>query len=133
MHSRIGLLGAVMLGLGASHSGAQAQASVTPVGVWRGTSRCTVRPSPCNDESAVYRISQMKTADSVAIDGRKIVRGEEEEMGILTCRYTAQNAQLTCAIGQGVFRFTVRGDSLVGDLRLNDNTRFREIRLKRTP
>src|SRR6185503_8713870 len=57
--------------------------TVTPVGVWRGTSLCLVRPSACNDEIVVYRITPTKSADSLAMDARKIVRGGEQEMGVL--------------------------------------------------
>jgi hypothetical protein len=72
-------------------------------------------------------------ADSVAIDARKIVRGEEQEMGVLGCRATPPSAQLTCGVPLGIWHFTVRNDSLVGELRLTDNTRFREVRTKRAP
>ena len=34
---------------------------ITPIGILRGTSVCLVRPSACNDESVVYRITLMKT------------------------------------------------------------------------
>jgi hypothetical protein len=75
----------------------------------------------------------MKAADSVALDARKIVRGEEQDMGVLACRVVAATAQVTCSIPQGVWRFTVRDDSLAGELRLPDNTRFRDARAKRAP
>jgi hypothetical protein len=104
-----------------------------PVGTWRGTSVCLVRPSSCNDEVVVYRITRMKRADSLALDGRKIVRGEEQEMGVLGCRLGPQSGQLTCTIPQGVWSFTARGDSLTGELRHSDNTRFREVRATRAP
>ena len=89
-----------------------------------------VRPSACNDEIVVYRITQT-TVDSVAVDARKIVRGEEQEMGILTCRVVLQFGQVTCAMPQGIWHFTVRGDSLIGELRLADNTKYREVRTMR--
>jgi len=117
-------------------SGARAQttsqqsAAASPVGVWRGTSTCPVRPSSCNDEVVVYRITRT-TGDSVAFDGRKVVRGEEQEMGVLGCRVAPAN-QLTCVIPQGVWRFTVRADSLVGELRHPDNTKFRDVRASRS-
>jgi hypothetical protein len=49
--------------------------------MWHGTSVCLVHPSSCNDEIGVHRITQMKAADSVAVDARKVLRGEEQEMG----------------------------------------------------
>src|SRR5882672_5493854 len=85
-----------------------------PLGVWRGTSSCLVRPSACNDESVVYRITRSKSSDSVAIDGRRIANGQEVEMGVLTCHVATPGTQLTCTIPSGVWRFTIRGDSLVG-------------------
>ena len=102
------------------------------VGVWRGTSLCQVRPSPCNDEVVVYRITATTTRDSLSLDGRKIVNGQEEQMGVLGCRLDAPSAQLTCAMPNGVWRFTIRGDSLVGDLRLPDGTKFRDVRTARS-
>lgn len=107
--------------------------STTPVGTWRGESLCLVRPSACNDEVVVYRITPMKSADSVAFDARKIVRGEEQEMGVLACRLVPPSGQLTCTMAQGIWHFTVRGDSLTGELRLLDSTRYREVRTIRAP
>ena len=103
------------------------------VGTWRGTSACLVRPSACNDETVVYRITPMKAADSLAMDARKIVRGEEQAMGVLACHVVPPGDQLTCTIPQGVWHFRVRNDSLTGEFRLPDNTRFRDVRTKRAP
>ena len=116
-----------------AQSPAQPPAPVSPVGIWRGASVCLVRPSACNDEIVVYRITPMKTADSLALDARKIVRGEEQEMGVLGCRLVPLSGELTCIIPQGVWRFTVRNDSLTGELRLVDHTRYRDVRTIRAP
>ena len=118
---------------------AHAQAPVrtdvaSAVGTWRGTSTCLVRPSSCNDEVVVYRITRRDARDSVALDARKIVRGQEEEMGVLDCGVATEGSvdtSLTCAMRNGVWRFTVRRDSLVGELRLPDSTRFRDVRTAR--
>ena len=116
-----------------AQSPSQQPAAMTPVGIWRGTSVCLVRPSACNDEIVVYRIAQTKAADSVTLDARKIVRGEEQEMGVLTCHFTSPNGPLTCAIPRGTWQFRVRNDSLVGELRLSNNTKFRDVRTTRAP
>ena len=108
-------------------------AATTPVGTWRGTSVCLVRPSACHDEIVVYRIARTKVADSLTLDARKIVGGEEQDMGVLTCRFTSPDGPLTCAIPQGTWQFLIRNDSLVGELRLPDNTRFRDVRTIRSP
>ena len=108
-----------------------ATAAPSALGVWRGTSVCLVRPSPCNDEIVVYRISRLRTSDTLSIDANKMVNGQEVEMGVLTCRPGPTSAQLTCAMRNGVWHFSVRGDSLVGELRLPDSRKFRDVRTAR--
>jgi hypothetical protein len=81
-----------------AQSTAQPPARRDPVGVWRGQSVCLVRPSACHDEIVVYRITPMKAADSVAIDARKIVNGQEEEMGVLSCHVAPSSRQITRAV-----------------------------------
>jgi hypothetical protein len=103
-----------------------------PVGVWRGTSLCRLRPSACKDESVVYRITRVNASDSLSIDARKIVNGQEEDMGVLACLPGASVAQITCTMPNGVWRFTIRGDSLVGELRLPDNRKFRDVSTARS-
>jgi len=107
-------------------------AAASPVGVWRGTSLCKVRPSPCHDEIVVYRITRVNASDSLSLDGRKIVNGQEEETGVLDCRLAASGAQFTCTMANGVWHFAIRGDSLVGELRLPDNTKYRDINTARS-
>jgi len=131
----IRLTGLVVVSMLARGAGAQSPspqpAAATPVGTWRGTSVCLVRPSACNDEIVVYRIAHTNAADSLTVDARKIVRGEEQEMGVLTCRFASPNGPLTCVMPQGTWQFRVRNDSLVGELRLADNTKFRDVRTVR--
>ncbi|PYP81052.1 MAG: hypothetical protein DMD35_03190 [Gemmatimonadetes bacterium] len=109
----------------------QTPSAANPVGVWRGTSSCTVRPSPCKDEIAVYRITRT-THDSVSLDARKLVGGREEAMGVLAC-LAAPRGQITCTMPNGVWHFTIRRDSLVGELRLMNDTKYRDVRAARSP
>ena len=116
-------------------SGVSAQAPAAapnPVGEWRGTSLCRVRPSPCKDENVVYRITRVNASDTLSLDARKIVNGQEEEMGVLECRFATAGARLTCTMPNGVWHFEIRGDSLVGELRLPDNRKFRDINTARS-
>lgn len=131
MTYRIAYLAAIITGVLARHMPAQTAHS-DPVGTWRGTSLCQVRPSACHDEHVVYRISRTTTRDSLTMDGRKIVNGAEVEMGVLGCRFDAPTARLTCPIPNGVWQFTIRGDSLVGELRLPDGTKVRDVRTGRS-
>jgi hypothetical protein len=133
MNRRSFYIALVALVVLARRGSAQASAEGSnPVGVWRGTSLCLVRPSACNDEVVVYRISRMRTSDSVSVDARKIVNAKEEEMGVLRCRLASLNASVACAIPNAVWRFTIRGDSLVGELRRSDSTKFRDVRAARS-
>jgi hypothetical protein len=126
----------ILLGVTCSLApGALAQApaaSGDPVGVWRGTSLCLVRPSACKDEIAVYRITRVNASDSLSLDGRKVVNGREEEMGVFGCRFTPVGARLTCTMPNGVWHFAIHGDSLTGELRLPDNRKFRDVRTVRS-
>jgi hypothetical protein len=111
-------------------SGVAAQAPAptpNPVGEWRGTSLCRLRPSACKDENVVYRITRVNASDTLSLDARKIVNGQEEEMGVLECRFAAAGARITCTMPNGVWHFDIRGDSLVGELRLPDNRKFRDV------
>ena len=45
----------------------------------------------------------MKTSDSLSVDARKIVNGQEEQMGILGCRLATSGAQFTCSMPNGVW------------------------------
>jgi hypothetical protein len=40
-----------------------------------------MRPSPCNDENVVYRITRVKATDSISVDARKIVNAQERGDG----------------------------------------------------
>ncbi len=131
MAIRIHLVGVALALTLAGKTSAQSSAAANPIGTWRGTSTCLVHPSPCNDEIVVYRITPMKSPDSVSLAAFKIVRGQEEDMGVLNCLFTVKDGQLACAIPRGVWHFTVRGDSLTGELRRTDNTKFRDVRATR--
>ena len=91
-----------------------------------------MQPSACHDESVVYRITRVNATDSLWLDGRRIVNGQEVEMGILGCGFDARAGRVTCKMPQGVWRFTIRGDSLVGELRRPDSTKFRDVRTVRS-
>ena len=76
--SFIAFAAALLLAHGAS---AQAPAPApSHVGVWRGTSLCQVRPSPCKDEIVVYRITRVNVSDTLSVDARKIVNEQEDEI-----------------------------------------------------
>jgi hypothetical protein len=100
------------------------------VGVWRGTSLCTVRPSPCNDETVVYYVSGTDR-DHLLWDAKRIVDGKEVDMGQAECQLVPAEHQVVCTIGRGVFVFAVDGNQMHGRLDLRDGTRYRVIEVER--
>ncbi|HKC36647.1 MAG TPA: hypothetical protein VKB95_11315 [Chitinophagaceae bacterium] len=56
-------------------------------GVWKGTSLCQVKNSPCHDEVVVYHISKDSTGKSYEVVANKIVDGKEEYMGTIPFTY----------------------------------------------
>ena len=56
-------------------------------GVWKGTSLCQVKNSPCHDEIVVYHISKDSTGRSYEMIANKIVNGKEEYMGTIPFTY----------------------------------------------
>ena len=103
-----------------------------PLGTWRGSSRCVVRPSDCTDETIVYRIVRKGINDSLSVDARKVVDEREQEAGLLACQLNAPRAYITCLVPEGRWRFTVRHDSLIGQLRLLNGTWVRELHAVRS-
>ena len=68
-------------------------------------------------------------------DGRVIPDYYTAAMGDYAERppmFHAPDARLTCSTPNGVWHFTVRGDSLVGELRLPDGNKFRDVRAVRS-
>jgi hypothetical protein len=103
------------------------------VGEWRGTSLCQVRPSPCNDEQAVYMIEGGGSAYVVHFG--KVVRGKPEEFGAMPGSFDAKSGQLI-VVGHGrggdfIWKMQAKGDHLTGVLRKPDGTVYRKADLKR--
>jgi hypothetical protein len=102
-------------------------------GVWRGTSQCLVKNSPCQDETNVYRISavpgknyRFKVAESKVVDGQEVAMGPA-----LNWDYDPRAHTLTFAVGNGHFWLKVDGDKMDGGLMLADMTVYRKIHLER--
>src|SRR3954465_3367428 len=90
------------------------------IGVWKGTSLCQVKNSPCHDETVVYYISKVG-ADSFSIRANKIVNGIEEEMGIIPGTFNSKQRELTCSPRPNtVWKFKLTGRKLEGTLYQNE-------------
>src|SRR5579864_6661220 len=94
--------GVIVLFLVTSQVWPQAPGTATLVGSWEGESKCTVPDSPCHDEHALYRITaDKKNPAQLNIDGYKVVDGSPQFMGVLSCRYHAEKAILSCTGNTG--------------------------------
>jgi hypothetical protein len=132
---RVSLLALAVIPFLASTAGAQLVAApdASPIGTWRGTSRCVVRQPGCEEAAIVYRIALKGRNDSLAIETRKVVDGREEDAGLLACLLNASRAYITCAVPEGKWRMRVRHDSLVGQMRLRDGTWLLDVQAVRSP
>lgn len=93
------------------------------VGAWHGTSLCVDKQvdRACHDEEALYVIdSAAGPRGPVRWVGDKIVNGVRENMAISRVTYDTTSGTWFWDLNNrvpGRFSFSVRGDSLVGDLR----------------
>jgi hypothetical protein len=86
----------------------------TPAGTWRGTSICTPGHPACHDEVVVYRIRA--AGERFEISASKIVQGQEEFMGDITCDYAAATHALSCPMSYGTWNFSIDGQTMTGTL-----------------
>lgn len=101
-------------------------------GLWKGSSICQVKNSPCHDEIIVYHVSKSKNINSYIIQMNKIVNGAEEEMGSLVFAYNDSLHKLSCTMSDrpkaGYWEFVVTGNKMTGKLWLdNHQTLYRII------
>jgi len=59
-------------------------------GIWKGTSLCQIKNSPCHDEVVVYHISKDSTGRSYEVIANKIVDGKEDYMGTIPFTYDSK-------------------------------------------
>jgi len=112
-------------------SGTISKSDKGPVGIWRGESRCVVKPSACNDETALYRIAA-KAADRVVVSAGKLVNGREASMGSSECSYLVKTHLIDCSLPNGSsVHLEVKGDTIEGTYTLRDGSLWRKISLHR--
>lgn len=124
----------------------------TLVGTWRGTSICRPVGKPaCHDETAVYHFRRADTltvpradrsgasggmTERLVLQGNKVVKGVEEEMGTMECSYDPTSGDLLCPMRDWRWVFhaaTERGGvTLTGTLRNPAGVIWRDIRVTRS-
>ena len=105
-------------------------------GIWKGTSLCQVKPSPCHDENVVYHISRSANAKTYTMQANKIVNGAEEEMGVFDAGYDETKHTLTITMKDkqgraGLWLFKIDGTQMHGTLTIDNKTLFRIIEVKK--
>ncbi|MEO7982801.1 MAG: hypothetical protein ABI688_01845 [Bacteroidota bacterium] len=102
------------------------------IGTWKGTSICQVRPSACNDEIAVYRISKGEKPGTYHIVMNKVIKDKEEDMAEYDYSFDAKRNSLYCYDEQHkiTLKFTVKGIHMEGVLLFGGNV-YRIIKLKK--
>lgn len=115
-------------------SAAQAISVDTSVvcGIWKGTSLCQVKPSPCNDEVVVYYIKAGAKENEFTIIMNKIVSGKEEDMAVIPATFDLKTQRLTGIMkGYAAWNFTVKDKIIEGTLLLPDGTVYRLIHVEK--
>lgn len=108
-----------------------AAVAANPVGDWRGPSTCLVRPSPCHDEDALYRVTR-PAPDRVHLQVHKYVNGEPAMFSEDDCGYDAKRGAIHCALpNESTIQLQINGDAMDGNLTQKDGTKYRAMHLRR--
>ena len=65
-------------------------------GVWKGSSICQIKESPCHDEVVVYYVTEEPEHEVFQIKMNKVVNGADETMGVLDCKAAPARDALDC-------------------------------------
>jgi hypothetical protein len=112
--------------------GAAVSADVGPVlGVWKGSSVCQIKDSPCHDESAVYYATKGAEPGTFQMKMNKVVGGEEQTMGTIDCSAGAESGSYVCRPNDStMWTWKLEGDVLSGTLQFRGQL-YRKIRVTR--
>ena len=122
----LSLLSSTATAQGAPHSPGGA---TSLAGTWRGTSICTPAGRPtCHDEVVVYHLRALSGGDAPSATtlpasrpnmewtANKIVNGQEEEMGTLSCTADDIGRAVECPMRDWRWSFHASGDTIRGTL-----------------
>ena len=87
-------------------------------GIWKGTSICQIKNSPCHDEIVVYHISKDSTGKSYDMIANKIVDGKEVYMGTISFTYDNQQKVFVSvdSARNARWEFRITGNAMKGTL-----------------
>ena len=109
-----------------------ASESATPVGTWRGESKCQTDAAACHDEQVVYFIEAIPNRpDAFLVRADKIVDGRAITMGQGPWAWDAKQETLTFGPNDRLWRIAMHGDRMDATLTLADGVVFRRMSLSR--
>jgi len=87
-------------------------------GIWKGTSICQIKNSPCHDEIVVYHISKDSTGKSYDMIANKIVDGKEVYLGTISFTYDNQQKVFVSvdSARNARWEFRITGNAMKGTL-----------------
>jgi hypothetical protein len=104
----------------------------SPIGVWRGESKCVTDSPSCHDEHVVYYIEAVPDhPDQVSVRADKIVNGKAITMGSGPWNYNPERQALSFEWNKQVWLITMHGDQIDGTLTTADKVIFRRMSLTR--
>ena len=101
-------------------------------GIWKGTSLCQIKNSPCHDEVVVYHISKDSTGRSYEVIANKIVDGKEDYMGTIPFTYDSKQKVFVSidSVRNARWEFKITGSAMKGTLMYKGDL-FRIIDVKK--
>jgi len=101
-------------------------------GIWKGTSLCQIKNSPCHDEVVVYHISKDSTGKSYEVIANKIVDGKEDYMGTILFTYDGKQKVFVSvdSVRNARWEFKITGSAMKGTLMYKGDL-FRIIDVKK--
>jgi hypothetical protein len=101
-------------------------------GIWKGTSLCQIKNSPCHDEVVVYHISKDSTGRSYEVIANKIVDGKEDYMGTIPFTYDSKQKVFVSidSVRNARWEFKITGNAMKGTLMYKGDL-FRIIDVKK--
>jgi len=101
-------------------------------GIWKGTSLCQIKNSPCHDEVVVYHISKDSNGKSYEVIANKIVDGKEDYMGTIPFTYDGKQKVFVSvdSVRNARWEFKITGSTMKGTLMYKGDL-FRIIEVKK--
>ena len=101
-------------------------------GIWKGTSLCQIKNSPCHDEVVVYHISKDSNGRSYEVIANKIIDGKEDYMGTIPFTYDSKQKVFVSvdSVRNARWEFKITGSAMKGTLMYKGDL-FRIIDVKK--